>query len=50
MFFALLGGLQVFGVPGIVMGPVFFAVAASILEVLSGGPIDRQAGPDSSPR
>ncbi len=37
MFFALLGGLQVFGVLGIVMGPVLFAVAISILDVLSGG-------------
>ncbi len=35
MFFALLGGLQVFGVLGIVLGPVLFAIAASIFEVLS---------------
>ena len=35
MFFALLGGIQVFGMLGIVMGPVLFAVAASILEVLT---------------
>jgi predicted PurR-regulated permease PerM len=35
MFFALLGGLQVFGVLGIVLGPVLFAIAASIVEVLS---------------
>lgn len=38
MFFALLGGLQTFGLLGIVMGPVFFAVAASILDVLSDEP------------
>jgi predicted PurR-regulated permease PerM len=31
----VLGGLQVFGVLGIVLGPVLFAIAAAILEVLS---------------
>jgi predicted PurR-regulated permease PerM len=35
MFFSLLGGLQVFGVLGIVLGPVLFALAAAILDVLS---------------
>ena len=35
MFFALLGGLRVFGVLGIVMGPVMFAIAVSIVDVLS---------------
>ncbi len=35
MFFALLGGLQVFGILGIVLGPVLFAIAGSILDVLS---------------
>src|SRR5262245_1400054 len=35
MFFALLGGLQVFGVLGIVVGPVLFAIAAAIVDVLS---------------
>lgn len=35
MFFALLGGLQVFGILGIVLGPVLFAIAASMLDVLS---------------
>jgi predicted PurR-regulated permease PerM len=34
MFFALLGGLQVFGLLGIVIGPVLFAIAASIFDVL----------------
>jgi predicted PurR-regulated permease PerM len=34
-FFALLGGLRVFGLDGVVMGPLLFAVAASILEVLT---------------
>jgi predicted PurR-regulated permease PerM len=41
MFFALLGGLRVFGVLGIVLGPVMFAIAASILDVLG----DRTALP-----
>jgi predicted PurR-regulated permease PerM len=35
MFFSLLGGLQVFGVLGIVLGPVLFAIAAAIVGVLS---------------
>jgi predicted PurR-regulated permease PerM len=35
MFFAVLGGLRVFGLLGIVMGPIVFAVAASLLELLS---------------
>lgn len=34
-FFALLGGLRVFGLVGVVMGPLLFAVAASILDSLS---------------
>ncbi len=36
-FFALLGGLQAFGILGIVLGPVLFAVAGSIVDVLSDG-------------
>jgi predicted PurR-regulated permease PerM len=35
MFFALLGGLQAFGVLGIVLGPVLFAIVASIVDVLT---------------
>ncbi len=35
MFFALLGGLQAFGILGIVLGPVIFAIAASIVDVLN---------------
>jgi predicted PurR-regulated permease PerM len=35
MFFALLGGLKVFGVLGIVLGPVLFAIAAAIVDALS---------------
>lgn len=36
MFFALLGGLQAFGVLGIVLGPVLFAIVAAVVDVLSG--------------
>jgi CRP-like cAMP-binding protein len=35
MFFALLGGLQVFGVLGIVLGQALFAIAASMVDVLT---------------
>jgi len=48
MFFALLGGLRLFGILGIVLGPVLFAVAASIIDVLSRKPDvaeANQAGP-----
>jgi predicted PurR-regulated permease PerM len=38
MFFALIGGLRLFGVLGIVLGPVLFAIAASIIDVLSARP------------
>ncbi len=34
MFFALLGGLSVFGAVGIVLGPVAFATAAAMVETL----------------
>ena len=34
MFFALLGGLSVFGALGVVLGPVVFATAAAIVETL----------------
>jgi predicted PurR-regulated permease PerM len=34
MFVAMLGGLQAFGALGIVLGPVLFATAAAILDVL----------------
>jgi predicted PurR-regulated permease PerM len=33
IFFAVLGGLQVFGVLGIVLGPVVLAVTLSLVEV-----------------
>lgn len=44
MFFAMLGGLQVFGPLGIVLGPVLFATATSMIDVL------QEAGPSSAPR
>jgi predicted PurR-regulated permease PerM len=34
VFVGVLGGLQVFGVLGIVLGPVVFALAASLIDVL----------------
>jgi predicted PurR-regulated permease PerM len=34
MFFALLGGLSLFGAVGIVLGPVAFATAAAMVETL----------------
>jgi predicted PurR-regulated permease PerM len=34
----LLGGLQVFGILGIVLGPVLFAIVAAIVDVLSEEP------------
>jgi predicted PurR-regulated permease PerM len=43
MFFALLGGLRLFGVLGIVLGPVLFAIAASIIDVLSARPAVAEA-------
>jgi predicted PurR-regulated permease PerM len=36
MFFALLGGLRAFGVVGIVLGPVIFATASAIVDILAG--------------
>jgi predicted PurR-regulated permease PerM len=43
MFFALLGGLRLFGILGIVLGPVLFAIAASIVDVLSTKPVVAEA-------
>jgi predicted PurR-regulated permease PerM len=34
MFVAMLGGLQAFGGLGIILGPVLFAAAAAIIDVL----------------
>lgn len=49
MFFALLGGLRVFGVLGIVLGPVLFAIAASILDVLAEGEAALSDSPKITP-
>jgi predicted PurR-regulated permease PerM len=38
IFFSVLGGLQVFGLLGIVLGPVVFATAGALLDVLRGKP------------
>ena len=45
MFFALLGGLRLFGLLGIVLGPVLFAIAASIIDVLSAKPAEQTSRP-----
>jgi len=45
MFFALLGGLRLFGLLGIVLGPVLFAIAASIIDVLSAKPAEHPSRP-----
>ena len=44
MFVAMLGGLQAFGALGIVLGPVAFAAAAALVEVL------RETQPPHTPR
>jgi predicted PurR-regulated permease PerM len=33
LFFALLGGAEVFGAPGIILGPIFFALAPVLLNI-----------------
>jgi predicted PurR-regulated permease PerM len=35
IFFSVLGGIQAFGILGLIVGPVLFAIAGSLLEVLS---------------
>lgn len=37
LFFALLGGVAAFGLSGVIIGPVTFALADALLEVWSGG-------------
>jgi predicted PurR-regulated permease PerM len=44
MFIAMLGGIQAFGALGIVLGPVAFAAAAALVEVL------RETQPTVTPR
>jgi predicted PurR-regulated permease PerM len=42
MFFSVLGGLQLFGVLGIVVGPVIFAIAGSLFDTLRGVEADQR--------
>lgn len=37
IFFSILGGIRAFGLLGLIVGPVVFAIAASLLQVLSEG-------------
>ncbi len=46
MFLAMLGGLEAFGIVGIVLGPVIFATAAAIVEALTDG---KPSGESASP-
>jgi predicted PurR-regulated permease PerM len=46
MFFSVLGGLQVFGVLGIILGPVLFAVTGALIEALK----HIELAPRSTPR
>lgn len=47
VFFALLGGLKVFGVMGVFVGPVILSVATALLGMLRQDIAARQAGTDS---
>jgi predicted PurR-regulated permease PerM len=49
MFFALLGGVGVFGVLGIVLGPVIFATAVAIIDVLMEAQPSSAPGPREAP-
>jgi predicted PurR-regulated permease PerM len=48
MFVAMLGGLQAFGALGIILGPVLFATAAAILDVLREMQRSHAVRPDAS--
>ncbi len=52
IFFSVLGGLQVFGVLGIVLGPVVLAITLALIDVLktAGRPIATAAAPPTSLR
>ncbi len=45
MFFSVLGGLEVFGMLGIVVGPVVYAVAGSLLDVLRHPETEAESAP-----
>jgi predicted PurR-regulated permease PerM len=46
IFFSVLGGLQVFGVIGLVLGPVVVAVTIALLDVLRQADESANGGPD----
>jgi predicted PurR-regulated permease PerM len=46
IFFSVLGGLQVFGVLGIVLGPVIVAITIALLDVLRQADKPARSGPD----
>jgi predicted PurR-regulated permease PerM len=46
IFFSVLGGLQVFGVIGLVLGPVVVAVTIALLDVLRQADDSANGGPD----
>ena len=48
IFFSVLGGLQVFGVLGIVLGPVIVAVTIALLDVLRQADKPERSGPDET--
>jgi predicted PurR-regulated permease PerM len=48
MFVAMLGGLQAFGALGIILGPVLFATAVAILDVLRETQLSHAVGAPTS--
>lgn len=46
IFFSVLGGLQVFGVIGLVLGPVVVAITIALLDVLRSADDSARGGPD----
>jgi predicted PurR-regulated permease PerM len=48
VFISVLGGIAVFGVLGVVLGPIVVATAVGILDVYSGADAER-AGPEATP-
>jgi predicted PurR-regulated permease PerM len=45
VFFAVLGGLQLFGVFGLIIGPALFAVVGSLLEQFRAATLPREDSP-----
>ncbi len=48
MFFSVVGGLQLFGVLGIILGPVLFAITGSLIEVLRHAELTAASAPPPS--